>query len=125
MRIFRYLLPAVLIITVVAAFQEKDPADDVVKYNSKWGLSYPLCGDLSKDSYTVFLRNDGKSHLDIKVAVQEKSKSWRYYYHKNVAPKDTIASYACQGTGKFLKWARAAGDEKVIVPTDKELTDGF
>jgi len=104
---------------------QEDLADCVKKYNSKWGLYCSLCGDLSSGSYTVYLRNECKEKVDVKCAVQEKNKTWRTFVHSSVAPKDTVAVYACNGTGKYLKWVRSAGDVTTEFPTDKQINEEF
>jgi hypothetical protein len=40
-------------------------------------------------------------------------------------PNDTISAYACEGTGKWIFWTRAAGDNTVVFPTDEEIEKEF
>lgn len=120
----RYILSFALIISFNAIGQS-DLADNVKKYGSAWGQFCKACGDLSSGSYTVKLKNTGTEKLDVKVAVQEENKSWRVFNYNNMNPNDTMIAYACKGTGKYLKWARKAGDASTTFPTDKQINDEY
>jgi hypothetical protein len=106
-------------------FGQEDLADNIKKYGSAWGAYCKPCGDLSSKSYTVKLRNIGKEKLDVKVAVQESNKSWKVFNYTGMAPNDSMIAYACQGTGKYLKWARKAGDTNTTFPSDKQINDDY
>lgn len=107
------------------AKQEVDYAEFVKKHATYWGLKGTQCGDYTPDSYTVVLKNTSKDLLDIKIAVQEKSKKWRCFNHESVAFNDTIIGYACTGNGKYLKWVKKAGDRTTVFPTDQEVNDQY
>jgi hypothetical protein len=42
-----------------------------------------------------------------------------------MAPKDTMIAYACEGTGKYLYWARKADDTSIFFPTDEAINEQF
>jgi hypothetical protein len=119
------IITALILLSGTTAFSQEDLADNIKKYGSAWGAYCKPCGDLSSQSYTVKLRNVGKEKLDVKVAVQEKNKSWKVFNFTAMAPNDSMIAYACQGTGKFLKWARKAGDNSTTFPTDKQINDEY
>jgi hypothetical protein len=121
----RSILTLTLIILGSTLIAQEDLADNIKKYNSAWGQFCKPCGDLSANSYTVKLRNIGKEKLDVKIAVQEKNKSWRVFNFNSMAPNDSMTAYACQGTGKYLKWARKAGDNGTTFPSDKQINDEY
>lgn len=105
------------------AKQDVDYAEFVKKHASYWGLKGTLCGDYTPDSYTIVLKNTSKDLVDIKIAVQEKTKKWRCFNHESVAFNDTVIGYACNGNGKYLKWVKKAGDRTTEFPTDQEVNE--
>lgn len=114
----------VLSFITLAGFTKQNAGEDytdfVKKYNSAWGTRCLDC-KMDKDTYKVFLRNESTTALDIMVCLQESDKSWRRSMFYGIAPKDTLVAYACQGTGKILKWARKAGDKSISFPTIEEV----
>lgn len=116
----------ILLVTLTStSFGQEDLADFVKKYNSGWGWFCKACGDLSSKSYTVHLKNTSKEKLDVKIAVQENNKSWKVFNFNAMNPNDTMVAYACQGTGKYLKWARKAGDFTTTFPSDKQIQEEY
>lgn len=122
----------IISITILSVFafgfvakQDVDYAAFIKKNASYWGLKCTQCGDYTPDSYTVVLKNTSKDLVDIKIAVQEKTKKWRCFNHESVAYNDTVIGYACVGTGKFLKWVKKAGDRTTAFPTDQEVNDEY
>ncbi len=119
-------LVLILVIGFTAsAFIQEDLTDHIKKYGSAWGQYCKACGDLSSKSYTVKLKNTGTEKLDVKVAVQETNKTWKVFNFNNMNPNDTMIAYACMGTGKYLKWARKAGDQSTMFPTDKQINEEY
>lgn len=115
---------ALFILLVLASgiiIAQEELSDNIKKYRSGWGWFSKSCGDLSSTSYTVHLRNTGKETLDVRIAVQEKNKTWKVFNFKHMNPNDTMVAYACNGTGKFLKWARKTGDANTVFPTEEEI----
>ena len=101
-------------------------ADCIVKYRSKWGEgNCSKCTTGTADTYVVYVKNTCDQKLDVVLAVQEESKFWTRYQYFGVAPNDSVRVYACKGTGKFLKWARAAGDNAYPFPTQQEINEQY
>lgn len=97
-----------------------DYADCVQKYRSGWGENCSQCVN-SVDSYVVYLRNSCTEAIDVMVCVQETDKSWKKFQHSKMASLDSLRAYACIGTGKYLSWARKAGDESTVFPSLEEV----
>jgi hypothetical protein len=102
-------------------FQTKDWTDCLKKYDSKWGEYCENCNNQYENSYKVFLKNTCEEKLDVKCAVQENNKKWKTYSWTAMTPNDTMIAYACNGTGKYLWWARKSGDKAVKFPNDDEI----
>ena len=92
----------------------------VKKVKSEWG---ERCRDCStyKDSYRVVLQNTCDEPIDLQCCVQKQYKNWRCFKYRDMKPNDTLVAYACSGTGKYLKWARKAGDKSVVFPNEDEV----
>jgi hypothetical protein len=105
--------------------QEKDYTTSLKKYTSKRGARCIKCSNYTPNSYTAVYRNVSTENIDAKFAVQEANKEWRTFLRPNIAPKDTVAVYACDGTGKSLFWARKAGDTSTEFPTDAEINKEY
>lgn len=124
----------ITIITVLFLFSSEpvmiqqnqdDPLSQCLKKSSsEWASNCGSCYNSSK-SYRINLKNVCTENLDVKVAVQERSKRWRTFSQNNLAPGDTISSYACEGTGKYVFWNRKAGDKSIVFPTDDEIEKEF
>lgn len=109
--------------------QEKDTSTSdysecLKKTSSMWGEKCLQCMNFD-NSYRVNLANICKETLDVKVAVQEYTKRWRTFLRSELAPDDSVSAYACVGTGKYIFWARKAGDKAVMFPTDEEINQKF
>ncbi|MBN8703934.1 MAG: hypothetical protein J0M08_12775 [Bacteroidetes bacterium] len=118
-----------LIIAVLYSFknisvEDINFADCLKKYNSKWGEP---CADCKtwKDSYTVKLRNECNEKIDVQICVQEKNKTWKKFMFTAMPPKDTMTAYACEGTGKYLKWAKKTGDNSYQFPSLDEVNKEY
>lgn len=110
---------------VVNLQNPEDPLSKCLqKSSSEWASNCGSCYNSSK-SYRVNLKNVCKDNLDVKVAVQERSRRWRTFTQNNMAPGDSISSYACEGTGKYVFWNRVAGDKTIVFPTDEEIEKEF
>jgi len=103
---------------------QTDYADCVQKYRSGWGENCSQCAN-SVDSYAVYLKNACAEAIDVMVCVQETDKTWKKYQHSKMAPNDSLRAYACIGTGKYLSWARKAGDESTVFPTVEEVNKKY
>jgi hypothetical protein len=90
------------------------------KTSSKWADNCQQCFS-SSNTYRVYLKNVCKENLDVKIGVQETTKKWRTFIRTNLAPDDSVSAYACVGTGKYIFWARKAGDKEVAFPTDEQI----
>ena len=100
--------------------QEDDYTDCIAKVLSEWGEQCPDC-KVYKDSYKVKLQNNCTDSLDVMVCVQEANKTWKRFMFHAMPPNDVMTAYACEGTGKYLKWAKKAGDKHVIFPTIEQV----
>lgn len=103
---------------------QKSYTDCVVKYRSAWGEDCSQCVNWN-DSYVVYLKNTCNESIDVMICVQEDSKEWRRYQHLGMAAGDSLRAYACVGTGKYLAWARRAGDESVVFPSIEEVNQQY
>lgn len=116
------LLAATIFISTNALAQ--DYGECVNKYRSDWGENCSQCTSW-KDSYVVYLRNTCQESIDVMVCVQEDDKTWRRFQHKAMAPNDSLRAYACVGTGKYLSWARKAGDENITFPSVEQVNKEY
>ena len=62
----------------------------------------PCCTECpgSEDAYTATYKNTCKYTIDAAIGVQEKDKSWKWYYYPGIKPNDTIRVYTCNVAGK-------------------------
>lgn len=95
-------------------------AECIKKYKSEWGNDCAGCSS-KRDTYIVFLKNVCDLGLDIKIAVQNKNKTWKIFEKENFMGEDTLVVFSCEGTGKYLKWAKKAGDREVVFPSNMEI----
>lgn len=114
------LVVAVVMVLMTSFRQEDDLSGKLVKYRSEWGKSCTQCKDLI-GTYRVYFKNTATQPLDVKVAAQEKDKRWRVFSRLAMQPNDSIVAYACKGTGKYMSWVKAAGDNSITFPTDEEI----
>ncbi len=103
---------------------QTDYSECVKKYRSAWGEDCSQCTSW-KDSYVVYLKNTCTEPIDVMVCVQEESKQWKKFQHVSMASGDSLRAYACVGTGKYLAWARKAGDESVVFPTMEQVNSDY
>lgn len=99
-------------------------ADCLVKVKSKFGETCSQCGN-STDTFVVYVKNKCSKKLDVMVGVQESSNWWRLSTFYGVNSSDTLRVYACKGTGKWLRWAREAGDKSFSFPTQAEVNEQY
>ena len=100
--------------------QDFDWNSCIQKKSSEWGKPCKDCA-VSKDSYKVFLENVCDKNVDCMACVQGKYNRWKCFYRYDLKPGDTFEAYACIGTGKYLRWVRAAGDENTEFPSNEEV----
>ncbi len=100
--------------------QTTDYSECVDKKRSEWGEECTQC-PIYRDSYVVYLQNICDTKLDMQIAVQEEDHSWKVVAFNSVAPRDSVRAYACMGKGKYLAWAKVAGDSKTTFPTKSEI----
>ena len=110
--------------TTVNGINQEDLSACLQKSSSVWGSNCGSCYSYTK-SYRINLKNVCTETLDVKVAVQEKSMRWRTYNQLNMSPGDTISAYACEGTGKYMFWAKRTGDNSILFPSDQEIDREF
>ncbi len=104
--------------------QDDKYAQCLTKSSSEWGSNCGSCYNSSK-SYRVNMKNVCDEKLDVKLVVQEQSMRWKTFNQNNMMPGDSLSGYACEGTGKYVFWARKAGDNTVVFPTDEEVEKEF
>jgi len=121
-----------LVLAILMAFwagaQDQSFADCVMKTTSRWGAPCEKC-EVYKDgykrdfsgTYSVDLKNSCKEMIELKVAVQEKNGTWRIFPVKALSPDEVMNVFACQGTGKYLYWARRVNDTEIVLPSDHEI----
>lgn len=103
-----------LAIVIVSAFAPQDKisndlANCVKKTRSEFCVKCPTCSD-NLNTYKVYFVNICKDTLDIKISVQNKNKTWKIFEKQDFRPNDSISAFSCDGTGKFLKWAKKSSD---------------
>lgn len=103
---------------------EKDYTECIKKIGSEWGEQCVDC-KVYKDSYRVKLKNECSDSVDVMICVQESNKTWKRFMFHAMAPNDSMVAYACEGTGKYLKWAKKAGDKSVVFPTIDEVNKQY
>jgi hypothetical protein len=126
----RFLLfPSILLSSLLSA---QDVADCLVKTGSKWGAPCEKCELYTEGykrdfsgTYQVQLRNSCSELIEVKVAVQEKNGEWRTFPVKALAPQETFEAFACQGTGKYVYWARRVNDTEILLPSDREIISEY
>lgn len=111
--------------------QNQSYADCLAKAGSSWGQACEKCETYTgykrdySGVYQVQLRNICNEMLEVKVAMEEANGSWRTFPVKTLASGDTLSTFACQGTGKFLYWARRVNDTEIILPTDGQIASAY
>jgi len=118
------MLGALVMIIYPVSSQERVWNDCLEKYDSKWGKACANC-QVAKDTYLVSMRNICTEKIDCMVCVQEKYKNWRCYTLLNLEPQDTIYGYACKGAGRYLYWAKQAGDTQITFPTVDQVNKDY
>ncbi|MCB0396163.1 MAG: hypothetical protein KDD36_05895 [Flavobacteriales bacterium] len=126
-----YILPFAAIACWISRFGEAEPdisrtVDQdwtacVEQYDVKWGDEDCSQCHSYQDTYKVFLRNKCDAPIDVQCCVQEDNKTWRCFSWYEINPGDTVAPYACKGTGKYMYWSRKAGDKGSPFPTREEV----
>jgi len=115
------IIAVIFTLSGLKSFAQDNPTEKCLKKtSSEWASTCASCYNSTK-SYRVNLQNICNETLDVKVAVQEKSNRWKTFNQNNLAPNDSISSYACEGTGKYVFWTRKAGDKTIVFPTDEEI----
>ena len=109
-----------LVLAGTSTLAQTDYSQCIEKKRSEWGEYCSAC-PIYRDSYVVYLQNICDETLDMQVAVQEENLTWKVYTFNSVAPEDSVRAYACLGKGKYLAWARVAGDSNTAFPTKAEV----
>lgn len=113
---------------VRALAQDMDANDCIVKASSSWGKPCEKCEFYKEGykrdfsgTYLIELQNTCPQLVEVKVAMQEKNGTWRTFPVKALAANETMAAFACQGTGKYLYWVRRVNDTEIVLPSDQEI----
>jgi hypothetical protein len=121
------LLVLLLLAGLWAGAQDRDAVACILKTTSTWGTPCEKCeiyDGFKRDHSGTFqfqLRNMCNELVDVKVAVQERSGTWRTFPVKTLAPNESMDAFACQGTGKYLYWVRRTNDPEIVLPSDREI----
>ena len=126
MKNFAKVLVAIVVTMVISfsGYAQEGYSECVDKKRSAWGEECSQC-PIYRDSYVVYLQNICQEKLDMQVAVQEEDMTWKVFTFSTVAPNDSVRAYACMGKGKYLAWAKVAGDTKITFPTKAEVNQEF
>jgi hypothetical protein len=126
------LLICLLLAAFWAGAQDRNPADCLMKVDSRWGAPCDRCEaytpELKRDysgTYQVDLRNTCRETVEVKVAVQEKDGNWRTFPVKVLEPEATMTAFACTGSGKYMYWVRRINEHEMILPTDREILSQY
>ncbi|MBU0764552.1 MAG: hypothetical protein KJ607_06940 [Bacteroidetes bacterium] len=92
--------------------EDKDYNECVEKVESKWGEPCSGC-NVYNNSFRLIVKNTCDEAIDVQIAVQNKNNKWQVYYKYNMAPDDTLTTWACNGKGNWMSWARQAGDLQI------------
>jgi hypothetical protein len=108
--------------------QDQSYADCVTKSNSSWGKPCAKCEAYTEvykrdysGVYQIELKNTCSEQIEVKVAMQEKNGKWRTFPIRALAAGETMMAFACNGTGKYLYWARRLQDTEIVLPSDHEI----
>jgi hypothetical protein len=128
----RSLLLLPFLLAGIGLFAQGDAASCLVKARSAWGEPAERCHayteDLKRDNrgnFTLELRNTCRDILEVKVAMEETGGTWRTFPLKALAAGEVITTQACHATGKYMYWARKAGDTELALPTDAEIASQY
>ena len=127
-----FLLIVLLLIAFWAGAQDQSYADCLTKTASKWGVRCEKC-ELYKENYKrdfsgtyqIDLQNACSDMIEVKVAMQEKSGTWRTFPIRALASKESMNAFACQGTGKYMYWVRRVNDTEIVLPSDQEILTAY
>jgi hypothetical protein len=114
---------AAIVVTMaisLSGYPQEGYSECVDKKRSSWGEECTQC-PVYRDSYVVYLQNICQEKLDMQVAVQEEDMTWKVFTFSTVAPNDSVRAYACRGKGKYLAWAKVAGDTNTVFPTKADV----
>ena len=75
--------------------------------------------------YQVDLKNVCGELMEVKVAMEEVDGNWRTFPVKTLDGGKTMTVFACNGTGKYLYWARRVNDTAIILPSDGEIVSAY
>ena len=127
-----FLLIFLLLVALWAGAQDQSYSGCLTKTDSKWGAPCEKCEfykeNFKRDfsgTYQIDLQNVCSDMIEVKVAMQEKSGTWRTFPVKALMPQEKMIAFACQGTGKYLYWARRVNDTEVLLPSDHEILTSY
>lgn len=125
-------LAAILAFGLGAAAQDQSYADCLLKAASRWGAPCEHCFSYTEGykrdfsgTYQIDLRNACGEIIEVKVAVQEKNGTWRTFPVKALGPSETMSAFACEGSGKYMYWARRVNDTEIVLPSDREILSEY
>jgi hypothetical protein len=126
------------LITILAAWcsitvraQDQTYADCLVKTASSWGTPCDKCENYDgykrdySGVYQVDLKNVCGEMMEVKVALQEANGTWRTFPVKALEGGASMTAFACQGTGKYMYWARRVNDTEIVLPNDREIASAY
>lgn len=108
--------------------QDQSYSQCITKVKSEWGQPCDKCEDYKEgwkrsyeETYKLELKNTCGEMVEVKVAVQEKSGTWRTFPIKALGPGLSMEAFACHGTGKYLYWVRRLNDTELLLPSDQQI----
>ncbi|MEO8068467.1 MAG: hypothetical protein ABI599_12300 [Flavobacteriales bacterium] len=122
------LFSSVFLASAFVQAQDQSFSQCITKVKSDWGQPCDKCEDYKEgwkrsyeETYKLELKNTCGEMVEVKVAVQEKSGTWRTFPVKAIAAGQSMEAFACHGTGKYLYWVRKVNDTEIILPSDQEI----
>ncbi|MFN3874833.1 MAG: hypothetical protein ACK4L7_02840 [Flavobacteriales bacterium] len=130
----RALTLALIALCTARASAQSDlgAAECLVKTSSRWGAPCDHCERYTdgwkrdfSGTYQLELKNTCRDIIEVKVAVQEKNGTWRTFPVKALPPGETMAAFACEGSGKYMYWARRVNDTEIVLPSDRDIITAY
>lgn len=126
------LLPLLCLFATMGHAQSGDATTCLEKTRGEWGEPAERCHaytqDLKRDhrgTFTLELRNTCREIIEVKVAMEEAGGNWRAFPLKALAQGETTTTQGCHATGRYMYWARKAGDNELALPTDAEIASQY
>ena len=124
----KLLLTIILLLAALWAGAQDITAERCVRRTTgTWGTPCEQCqvyDGFRRDhsgTFRIELENICSEPIDLKVAMEERTGTWRTFPQRTLMPGEHLEAFACQGTGRYLYWARRTDDPEIRMPTDAEI----